>query len=669
MAVSAPTAVKKRVEKLRQEIEHHRYLYHVLDRSEISDAALDSLKHELHSLEEQYPSLLTPDSPSQRVGGRPLSSFQKITHQQRMLSLEDAFSYEDLRHWEARNKKIVAGPFEYFTQLKIDGVAVSLIYQDGFFVQGATRGDGLIGEDVTLNLKTIAAIPLRLKSPLSGRVEVRGEVYLTKKDFINLNHRRAGAGEPLFANPRNLAAGSLRQLDPALAAARPLRFFAWELTSGVTLATRTDEFKHLQQLGFPVPPDSLHLSDLLALEQHLTRLAVRKDTYPFQVDGAVIKVNHLPTAGRLGVVGKAPRAAIAFKFAATEATTIVKEIAVQIGRTGALTPVAHLQPVVVAGTTVSRATLHNADEIARKDIRVGDTVIVRKAGDIIPEVIKPLLGLRPAGAKPWSPPRRCPQCHSPLQRAAAGIILRCTNPRCFPQQKERLHHAVSRSALNLAGLGDKILEKLLQAGLVTTPPDLWHLTPGDLTALEGFGDKSAHKLINTIHAKKTLTLGRFLIALGIPGIGFVTAHLLARHFRTLSRLQHSTASELAHLEGIGAKTAEEIVSFLAAPSTQRLLRAYLATGLTLEPEVSSGPLSGQTFVFTGSLPGITREEAKQWVRQQGGQVTSSLSKSVTYLVAGDESGSKLQEANRLGIKVLPPTDFLQLAKTGQNSLG
>lgn len=653
-------AAKTRVAKLRQAIEHHRYLYHVRDTQEISDAALDSLKNELEELERQYPDLITPDSPTQRVGGAALPEFSQVPHRSRMLSLQDAFSEDDLLQWEKRNQKIVSGAAAYLVELKIDGVAVSLTYRDGVFVQGATRGDGFVGEDVTQNLRTIDAIPLRLAKVVPGEIEVRGEVYLLKKDFDQMNEARAKAGLAQFANPRNIAAGSIRQLDSAIAAARPLRFYAWEITRGAALESRAQEYAMLQTLGFPVPPDASEVQGVKAVMALIKKIATRRLRYPFLVDGLVIKINDLSRSARLGVAGKAPRGSIAYKFAAEEATTIVEDIVVQVGRTGTLTPVAHLTPVAVAGTTVSRATLHNADEIARKDVRVGDTVIVRKAGDIIPEIVQSLPTLRPVKSKPFVMPTRCPMCQSPVARDLDGVAYRCTNRSCFSMQRERILHAVSRAAFDIEGLGDKIVEQLLQEGLIEDPADLWDLAAGDLLPLERFADTSAHKLIVQIQGRKQILFSRFIVALGIPHIGTITAVDLAREFQTLDRLLAATQEQLLAIEGIGETVAEAIGAFTAAKTTRALIKKYLQHGVQLLPEPSGGPLTGQTFVFTGSLGDLTRDEAKQLVQKLGGKIAATVSATVSYVVVGDDAGSKAAKARALKVPVISPAEFKQL---------
>lgn len=651
---------KKRAELLRKEVDRHRYLYHVRDTQEISDAALDSLKNELQEIERQYPDLITPDSPTQRVGGEVLPEFTPVPHTTRMLSLNDMFSAEELMAWEKRNQKIVPGKYEYFVELKIDGVAVSLMYDDGLLVRAATRGDGTTGEDVTQNIKTIEAIPLALQKKIDGIVEVRGEIYFPKKDFEKMNIQREKDGEPLFANPRNIAAGSIRQLDPAIAASRPLKFFAWEITKGVDVVTRQEEYEMLQELGFPVPPGGVLCVTMNEVVAVIQKEEKKRLKYPFQVDGLVAKINNLALSQRLGIVGKAPRGSAAFKFKAEEATTIVEDIVVQVGRTGALTPVAHLTPVRVAGTTVSRATLHNADEVARKDIRIGDTVIIRKAGDIIPEVISSLPKLRPKGAMPFTMPTKCPMCGSPVTKDPEGVVVRCSNKDCFSQQRERILHAVGRSAFDIEGLGDKIVEQLLQEGLIKNVSDLWELTEGDLTPLERFAEKSAKNLVNEIRAKKNISFSRFLVALGIPHVGVVTAQDLARQYKTLDALMSASKEDVSGVEGIGEKVAHAIIEFFANPDTVQILKKFEVLGVTIEKQASSGKLFGKTFVFTGSLQRITREEAKQRVQSLGGRVASTVGKGVTHVVVGADAGSKAEKAKALGITTISEEEFAQL---------
>jgi len=654
---------KKRISKLRDEINHHRYLYHVLDKQEISDGALDSLKKELSDLEQKWPDLITSSSPTQRIGGQPLDKFKQVAHQVRMLSLQDAFTKEDLLQWATRNKKIINQHHNYFITSKIDGVAISLLYQNGELHQGVTRGDGRTGEDVTHNIKTIEAIPLQLKRSIKGIVEIRGEVYMLKKDFDLMNKKRTKAGQPPFANPRNIAAGSLRQLDPAIAASRPLSFFAWEIARGIPVQTREEEHRSLQDLGFPVPPSAKLVKNIDQAWRFLSKSAATRQAAPFLIDGAVIKVNNLSNAKRLGIVGKAPRGSIAFKYAAEEATTIVKDIMIQVGRTGALTPVAHLEPTLVAGSTVSRATLHNADEIKRKDIRIGDTVIIRKAGDIIPEVVRSLPKLRPQNTKPFRFPKQCPICHKKAIRDTDGVVIRCPNQNCFSRQRERVIHALSKSAFDIEGLGDKIIEQLIQAGLIKDAPDVWQLTVGDLTPLERFADKKADNIVSEIQSHKHITLNRFLFALSIPGVGTVTAQDLAREFKSLDNIQQATAQQLVQTDGIGDKIAQDIVTFFTQKDTKALINKYQAAGIKIKTDNSVGPLTGQTFVFTGSLGDMTREEAKQRVTALGGKVASTVGAKVTYLVSGDKSGGKINKAKQMGVKIISAKQFASMTKS------
>lgn len=653
---------KERLKKLREEINHHRYLYHVKDKQEISEAALDSLKHELSQIEQEFPDLITPTSPSQRVAGKALPAFKHVKHGNRMLSLQDAFSQEELEQWETRNKKILPKDFAYWVEPKIDGVAISLTYQDGMFATGATRGDGLTGEDVTQNLKTVESIPLELREKVSGRVEIRGEIYMLYQDFERINKQRKKEDKALFANPRNFSAGSLRQLNPALAAARPLRFFAWEITEGVGLNTREAEYKKLQDLGFPVPPGAELLKNLKDFPVLARRSETKRERQPFQIDGLVLKINNLADSKRLGIIGKAPRGSIAYKFSAEEATTIVEDIVIQIGRTGALTPVAHLKPVPVAGSIVSRATLHNADEVARKDVRVGDTAVVRKAGDVIPEVVKVLPHLRPKNAKPFKMPTRCPICGSPVKKDVDGVVVRCTNKNCFPQQRERVLHAIGEGAFDIDGLGEKIVEQLLQEGVIKDPPDLWELAEGDLTPLERFAEKSAQNIVREIQSHKKIPLARFLVALGIPNVGVVTAQDVAREFSTLQKIQRAPLEDFQKISGVGDIVAESLAEFFTSSAGKELLKKYQNVGIQVTPEKNTGPLKSQTFVFTGSLGDMTRDEAKQRVMALGGKVAAVVGENVDYVVVGQDAGSKAEKANQLGLRTLTPEQFQKMLK-------
>ena len=656
------TEAEKRIRKLREEIRYHRYQYHVLDKQEISDAALDGLKHELTKLEEEYPDLITQDSPTQRVGGKPLDKFTQVKHKTRMLSLTDAFSIEDLKQWEERNEKIVKGKHNYFVQEKIDGVAISLIYQDGILKQTATRGDGTTGEDVSQNIKTIDAIPLKLhgKKTYKGRIEVRGEVYMLIRDFEAMNRKRKKNNEAPFANPRNIAAGSIRQLDPDIAKERPLRFFAWEIADGIDIKTRTEEYKILKDMGFPVPSHAKTVKNIQGIQKFIDKEEKQRETRAYQVDGLVIKTDDIKKAKRLGIVGKAPRASIAYKFPAEEATTVVEDIVMQVGRTGVLTPVAHLRPVQVAGSTVSRATLHNMDEIRRKDVRIGDTVIIHKAGDIIPEVVKVLPKLRPKGARTYKAPKTCPMCGSDAYKIHDGVATKCSNKKCFTQRREIILHAIGRQALDIEGLGEKVIEQLLQKGLIKDTADLWLLKEGDLTPLERFADQSASNLVNEIQSHKEVPLDRFIVSLGIPGVGVVTAQDLARDFGTLEKILKATEEELKKSEGIGGVVGKDMAKYLKSEEIQELLHKYKQAGVITTEQKKVGELAGKTFVFTGAMPDMTRNEARQSVRQRGGRVAAHVGENVDYVVIGHDPGGKARLADRLGVKTITPEQFMRM---------
>jgi len=533
---------KNRIKKLRELIEKYRYAYHVLDKSLVSDAVNDSLKHELQELENQYPDLVTPDSPTQRVGGKPLEKFEKVIHERPMLSLTDAFSFDELKEWETRNSKITPLRWNYFAELKIDGLAVSLIYENGIFVRGATRGDGRVGEDVTQNLKTIEAIPLRLNSKfeirnskqiqnpkfkLPKRIEVRGEAFMSIKTFEEINQEQEKKGQPKFANPRNAAAGSIRQLDPKITASRKLSFYAYDLVTDLGQKTHQEAHEIMKLLGFPTNPHNQYCKNLDEVEKYHQKWATERQKLPYWTDGIVVVVNDLEILKKLGVVGKAPRGMIAYKFPPEEATTIVEDITVQVGRTGALTPVAVLKPVLVAGSTISRATLHNEDEIKRKDIRIGDTVVVRKAGDVIPEVASVLKDMRTGREKQFKMPKKCPVCGGPVIRPAGEAIARCINKNCFAQNFRRYQHFISKPAFDIAGVGPKILAKFIDEGLIKDPADLFTLKEGDIAPLERFAEKSARNIVESIQSHKKVSLGRFIYALGIRNVGEETAYDIA----------------------------------------------------------------------------------------------------------------------------------------------
>lgn len=681
---------RKRIAKLRREIDRHRYLYHVLDRQEISDSALDSLKHELLQLERRFPNLVTPDSPTQRVGGEPRDEFREVRHSAPMLSLEDAFSLEEVADWEKRNLRVLRGSkgspsiafgdskndAGYMCELKIDGLAVALRYRDGLFVRGATRGDGRTGEDVTENLKTIEAIPLRLRGDAPRDLEVRGEVYMTKDAFAALNRAQAAAAQKQYANPRNVAAGSVRQLDPKVTASRDLRFFAYDVAAGPRFAAHHAEHETLTSWGFPVNPHATVVLGLAAVARCHARWQKKRDQLPYEIDGVVVLVNDNKLFERLGVVGKAPRGALAFKFAARQATTVVEDMIVQVGRTGALTPVAVLRPVALGGTTVSRATLHNEQEVHRKDVRVGDTVIVQRAGDVIPEVVSVLPRLRPKGAKVFRMPGKCPVCGSPVVRlqvggrrpaeasAEAGAVHRCTNNRCAAQQERAIRHFVSRAAADVEGVGEKLIRKLLDEGLIRDAADLYRLTETEVAALERYAEKSAANIIASISSRRRLPLGKFLYGLGIRHVGSITAEDLAQAFGSLKNLQKASVDAVRAVEGVGGIVAESIVAFFKSPRTGRLLRKFREAGVivTSPPKAVRGPFAGTTVVVTGSILGMTREEAWEAVRRLGGKVSDSVGPGTGLLVVGKEPGSKLQKAEALGLPTMDAEAFAKLVR-------
>ncbi|OGY87720.1 MAG: hypothetical protein A2233_02115 [Candidatus Kerfeldbacteria bacterium RIFOXYA2_FULL_38_24] len=657
---------QKRIQKLKKEIDHYRYVYHVLDQPEISDAALDSLKKELFDLEQQYPDLVTSDSPTQRVGGKPLDKFTKVKHPTRMLSLNDAFSEEDLQDWQKRLHRLTENAqLDFFVEPKLDGLAISLIYENGLLKIGATRGNGLIGEEVTNNLITIESIPLRLREiPEATKVktiEVRGEVYMTKKVFDKINRERQKAGEAIYMNPRNTAAGTIRQLDPAIVKSRELRFSAYALPTNLGQTTHQQEHILLKKLGFRTDPSATAAKNLQEVWSVYQNIQKKRDHLPYQIDGVVVVVNSNKQFARLGIVGKAPRASIALKFPAEQAVTVIEDIVVQIGRTGALTPVAHLKKVAVAGTTVARATLHNIDEIKRLNVKIGDTVIVEKAGDIIPDIIQVLPNLRTGKEKNFTMPKFCPSCGSKIIRHANEVAYYCPNHACFSQQKERFYHFVSKKAFNIEGLGPKIIDHLLTAGLLNTPADIFNLTENDLQSLERFAEKSASNLIIAIKKSRTISLPRLIFALGIRHVGEQTALTLAEKFLTFARIQNASAEELQNIHDVGIIASHSITAYFQQRKNQIYL-AKLLPHLIVQKvkKTDTKKLAGKYFLFTGTLQAQTREDAKQSVRNNGGQVMSGVSKKLDYLVVGEKPGSKLLQAQKLGIKILNESEFLKL---------
>jgi len=660
--------VEERIEKLRAEINKIRYHYHVLDELIVPEGVKDSLQHELQELEQEYPDLITPDSPTQRVGGKPLEKFVKVTHEVPMLSLNDAFSFEELQAWETRIKKVVGEEkLDYFAELKIDGFAIALVYENGVFVEGSTRGDGKTGENVTQNLKTIESIPLRLQGEgpffakaTKGKLEVRGEVYLSKKEFERINKEQEKKGLPTYANPRNLAAGSIRQLDPKIAASRKLDTFIYELTTDLGQKTHEEEHKILKELGFKTSPEVKDCTDLNCVEEFFKNQEERREKLPFQIDGMVVIVNQEDVFKRAGVVGKTPRAAIAYKYPPEEVTTKILDIRVNVGRTGAITPYAVMEPVKVAGSTVSRATLHNEDEIKRKNLKVGDTVILRKAGDVIPEVVAPLKNLRTGKEKEFKMPKECPICGGPVVRPAGEAVARCANTECFAIEKERIIHFVSKDAFDIVGLGEKIVEQLFSSGLITDPADTFALKEGDLEPLERFAEKSAKNLVESIQEKKRITLPRYIYSLGIRHIGAQTAQDLADHFGSLESIEKSEIEELQEVEGIGDVAAKSIYEWFRNERNTKLLKKLKEHNVTYEKVKKTHELDGKTFVVTGSLESMTREEAHEEIRKKGGKASGSISKTTDYVVVGENPGSKLAKAEKLGVKVIDEEEFKKL---------
>ncbi len=671
----ADKKIAERAAKLRELISDYRYNYHVLNKSTMSEAAADSLKHELSQIEEKHPELTTPDSPTQRVAGEPLPGFKQIRHAQRMLSLNDVFNEEELKAWITRISKLVpaAAKPEYFMDIKMDGLAAALVYQDSVLSQAITRGDGYVGEDVTANVRTIESVPLRLRRSkksekfLKGRTEIRGEIVMYKDDFKKLNEKQANLGKPAFANPRNLAAGTIRQLDPKLVAGRPLHFHAYDLVRQNRDEVPTNDFayKTWRELGIIAKSIGAIVNSIKESIELYKKWEIKRQDLAFNTDGLVIKVNDRRLYERLGVVGKAPRGSVAFKYPAEQTTTKVKDIFISIGRTGAATPVAMLEPVLVAGSTVQMATLHNEGEVHRKDIRTGDTVIIQKAGDVIPEVVRPLTELRTGSEKKFVMPAHCPDCGTKLVKAkATEAVWRCPNNACPSRSWKLVQHFASKGALDIEGLGEKNVIALLQAGLIKDPADIYKVKKEDLLKLGRFAEISATKLIKSIHDKRNPTLPRFIYGLGIRHVGEQTAIDLANHFHSLEKLKEATIDELSDVEGIGEVVAEAIVEWFAQPSNQKLLKKFQKHGVRPEEVYQTkGKLSGYNFVITGSLDSMSREEAAERIRVLGGTFQSSVGKETDYLVVGADVGeSKLTKARKLNIKQISEKDLLKMLK-------
>ena len=673
--MAVPGEARARAEKLRAEIEHHNYRYYVLDDPEISDAQYDRLFRELAELEARHPGLATPGSPTQRVGAPPLAEFASVVHRTPMLSLNNAFSKEEVEAFDRRVREGLAlESVEYVAEPKFDGLAISLRYDAGTFAQGATRGDGYTGEDVTPNLRTVRGIPLRLRGHAPPRaLEVRGEVLIFRQDFRQLNERQRSRGEKEFANPRNAAAGSLRQLDSRVTAARPLRFFAYGIgqAEGAPLpALHSELLDWLASLGLPVCADRKVVHGASGMLEFSQAMAARRAALAFDIDGVVYKVDAIARQQQLGFVARAPRFAIAHKFPAEEAETVVLGIDVQVGRTGALTPVARLAPVFVGGATVTNATLHNEDELKRKDIRIGDTVIVRRAGDVIPEVARALPEKRPHGAREFHMPSHCPVCGSKVVRLPEEAVARCSGGLvCAAQRKQSILHFASRRALDVEGLGDKLVDQLVDADLVKTPADIYALDASTLAGLERMGEKSAQNLLASIERSRRTTLERFVYALGIRNVGEATARDLARHFGSLDRLMQADEEELQQVKDVGPAVAMSLRQFFSERHNLEVIRKLRdpRTGVRWEehegaPARPAGALAGKTFVLTGTLPTLAREEARELIESRGGKVSGSVSKKTDYVVAGDDPGSKLARARELGVTILDEDGLRELAR-------
>ncbi len=665
-----------RLESLRREIHFHNYCYHVLDAPVISDAEFDRLLAELRQIEAQHPEWITPDSPSQRVGSQPAAKFAKVRHPAPILSLANAFSPEDIRAWYERILKLDerVAHAGYVLEPKIDGLSVVLHYRNGEFVQGATRGDGEVGEDVTLNLRTLRSVPLRIPvdpggPPAPPYLAVRGEVYINIKEFDELNRRLQEAGEKTYLNPRNTAAGSLRQLDPALTATRPLNLLTYAIVAGEGIfpATQWETLAYLRSLGFPVTRHATRHTDLESVIAECAAWAERRELLPFEVDGVVIKIDDLALGRDLGFVGKDPRSAMAFKFPAQEVTTRLLDIGVNVGRTGVLTPYAMLEPVDIGGVVVKQATLHNFDYIAEKDIRIGDRVRVKRAGEVIPYVIGPVVELRGGAEQSYSPPKICPACGEAVENLPGEVAWYCMNASCPAQLIRNLEHFVARGSMDIVGLGIRIVEQLVESGLVHDVADLYALQRDDLLKLEGFAEKKADNLLAAIDTSRRQSLARLITALGIHGVGEVMAADLARYYPDLEILSRASLEDLQTIEGVGPNIAQAIVDWFDRPLNRKVLQKLRSVGVWPRTEqaaqvpAGSQPFSGLTFVVTGTLPALSRDEVKSYIQERGGKVTDSMSKKTSYLVVGDAPGSKLARAQDLGVPILDEAGLRRLA--------
>lgn len=672
-----PPEVIERVKKLREEIEYHNYRYYVLDSPVISDAEYDALMRELRELEAKYPELITPDSPTQRVGFKPAEAFREVPHKEPMLSLDDAIEEEEVREFDRRIKRFLnlppETPIEYTVEPKIDGVAVEIVYENGILTVAGTRGDGYVGEDVTNNVKTIKTIPLRLRPfdeapPIPPRLDVRGEVYMNKDEFKRINEERINRGELPFANPRNASAGSLRQLDPQITAQRKLDIFFYGVgyVEGYKFQTQWEILQTLPKWGLKVNPLVKVVSNIEEAIRYHHEIERIRDTLPYEIDGVVIKVNDLSLWEKLGVKARSPRYALAYKFQPTQATTQLIDVIFQVGRTGAVTPVAVLKPVKIGGVVVERATLHNEDIIKKLDIRIGDYVLVQRAGDVIPEIVMPIKERRKGDEKEIKFPTHCPICGTQLVKRPGEAVWRCPNRGCYAQGVRKLLHFASRNAMNIEGLGEKVAQELIDRGMVQNPADLYYLKLEDFMKLSGFAYKKAKNLFQAIERSKRTTLSRFLYALGIRHVGEAMAQILASRFKSLDKLMQATMSDLVAIPGVGPEAAKSIVEFFRDEENRRMIQRLLDAEITFveEKELEELPqvFSGETFVFTGTLKNFTREEVKELVQKLGGRVTDSVSRSVNYIVVGENPGSKYLKAQALGLKILNEEEFLNLLR-------
>ncbi|GMX58983.1 MAG: NAD-dependent DNA ligase LigA [Candidatus Microsyncoccus archaeolyticus] len=669
--------VKKRIEKLRELIDHYRYSYHVLDKEEISPAALDSLKKELFDLEAEYPEFITSDSPTQRIGGKPLDEFEKYERKKTMMSFDDAFSRQDMENWEKRNCKLLTEKekelIDYYCEPKLDGLAIELVYINGLLEVGATRGDGRVGENVTQNIKTIESIPLKIKEEsfeklkkqgfnITKEIIVRGEAVISKKDFEKVNKERKKNNLSLYANPRNLAAGSIRQLDSKITAERHLTGDIYDIISDLGQKTHKQEHEILEILGFKTNNKHNKLcKNLDEVFDFYNAWIKKRESLPYEIDGIVVSINNNQIFDKLGTVGKSPRGAIALKFPLIEAITIVEDIKVQVGRTGAITPVAILKPVEVNGATITRATLHNEKEIQRLGLKIGDTVIVGRAGDVIPEVVRVFPELRTGKERYFEMPKYCPSCDTKLIKPGKDVIWRCPNPKCFARKLKYFNHFVSRSAFNMEGLGPKIIERLLDEGLVSDPADLFDLKKGDLFDLERFGEKSAENIIESIQKRKTITYSRYIYSLGIRNVGIKTANDLSKQFKSIKEFQKASIEDLEKILEIGPIVAKSIFEWFKDKDNIEFIEKLESKGVVYEKtKQAKGKLKGLSFVITGTLNSFSREVAKEKIEELGGEIFGSISKNLDYLIVGENPGLKYDKAKKLGIKIIKEKDFLKM---------